>query len=193
MQSVPSPEAREPSFISVFFQLLHRPQKLIGLWNWKSAVLSMLLRGPIFLAASLRVSLHAGLSALATESVFCAAIAGFYGAIVQCFRMAEPQWLTLLFLTVILPAIFQSLEYLLHWSQGTPHLRFAEIISVFVSGMSAAFNWYAMRHRTLLVGAQGARFTTDLRRLPLLLYNFVTTLPRAWLRRRKAPRSRCMV
>lgn len=192
MQTVPPADASQPAFASVFFQLTRHPQKLIRLWNWKSAVLSILLRGPIFLAASLRVSLYAGLSALATESIFCVAIAGFYGAIVQSFRMAQPQWLTLLFLTVILPAVFQTIEYLLHWSRGTPHLRFAELISILVSGISAAFTWYAMRRSTLLVGAQGDRFATDLRRLPQLVFSFTAALPRAWLARRKASRSRQM-
>lgn len=185
------PDERGEPFTSILLELLRRPQKLVRLWNWKSAALSLLLRGPIFLAASLRVSLLAGLSALATEAAFCAAVAGFYGAIVQSFRMAQPQWLTLVFLTVILPAIFQVLEYWLHQSRGTPHLGFAEIVSAFVSGISAAFNWYAMRRNTLLVGVQGDRFTADLRRLPWLLYTFAATLPRAWLRRGKPPQPNC--
>jgi len=193
MHRVTPPDAVEPSFFAVLFQLICRPQKLVQLWNWKAAVLSLILRGPVFFAASLRVSLSAGLSALATESVFCMAIAGFYGAVAQSFRMAQPQWLTLLFLTVILPAIFQALEYLLHWIRGTPHLGLAELFSILVSGISAAFNWYVMRRNTLLVGGQGTGFATDLRRLPRLFYGFVATLPRLLLARRKAPRSHCTV
>jgi hypothetical protein len=192
MQTVTPPDVPEPlsaSFTSVLLQLVRHPQKLLRLWNWKSAVLSICMRGPIFLAASLRLSLHAAVSALVAESFFCVATAGFYGAIVQSFRMAQPQWLTLLFLTVILPAIFQGLEYVLHWSRGTPHLRLAEIVSICVSGLSAAFNWYVMRRSTLLVGPQGSRFTTDLRRLPRLILSFLAALPRWLLARRKAPGS----
>lgn len=183
------PDVPELTFTGALSQLVRRPQRLVRLWNWKAALLSISLRGPIFLAASLRVSIRAGLAALAAESVFCAAAAGFYGAVVQSFRMARPQWLTLLFLTVLLPAVIQLLEYLLHWSRGTPHLRFAELVSGFVSGISAAFNWYAMRRNALLVGTQGNHFSNDLRRLPRLLYSFVAALPRTWLARRKTARS----
>ena len=192
MRTVTPPEVPQPSFISVLLELVRGPQKLVRLWNWKAAVLSICLRGPIFLAAGLRVGLSAAGSALAVESLFCAATAGFYGAVVQSFRMAQPQWLTLLFLTVVLPAIFQGLEYLMHWSRGTPHLRLAEFISIFMSGVSAAFNWYVMRRSALLVGGQGSSFTSDLRRLPRLLFSFMATMPRWWLARRRIPRSHCM-
>ena len=193
MQTVtPPPDVPQPpSFVSVFVQLVRHPQELIRLWNWKSAVLSVILRGPIFLAASFRRGFGAEVSALVTESIFCAATAGFYGAIVQSLRLAQPQWLTLLFLTVVLPAIFQALEYLLHLSRGTPHLRLAEFVSIFVSGASALFNWYAMRRNTLLVGAERTSFKSDLGRLPRLLLGFMTALPRRWLVRDKTQQSHC--
>lgn len=148
------------------------------LWNWKSALLSVILRGPIFLVAAVRHGWQAAFGALLTESVFCAVSAGFYGAIVQSLKDAEPQWLTGIFLAAVVPLIFQVLEYLLHWFRGTPHLRIAEIISVIVSGLSALFNWYAMRRGTLLVGGEGGKFGGDLRRLPRLLVGFLAILPR---------------
>ena len=171
-----------PSFLRTLLGLLRRPQQVLYLWNWKSALLSILLRGPIFLVASVRHGWKASLAAFLTESVFCALTAGFYGAIVQFLRNAEPQWLTIAFLTIAMPAGFQGLEYWLHWMRGTPHLRLAEIFSVVVSACSALFNWYAMRRGTLLVGEEGTDFGTDLRRLPRLFLKFVTALPRRWLR-----------
>jgi hypothetical protein len=57
-------------------------------------------------------------------------------------------------------------------------LRLAEIVSVIISGLSALFNWYAMRRGTLLVGGEGDSFGKDLRRLPRLLLNFLIVLPR---------------
>ena len=150
------------------------------LWNWKSALLSLILRGPIFLVATVRQGWQAALSALFTESVFCVLTAGFYGAVVQTLRSAEPMWLTLTFITLVIPALFQIFEYGLHWLRGTPHLRLVEIVSVAVSGVSALFNWYAMRRGTLLVGGEGSTFGRDLRQLPRLLFNFITA---RWLRR----------
>ena len=189
----PPPETPQPLFTSVLLNLIRRPWKLLRLWNWKAAVLSVALRTPIFFVASLHRGLAATLSAIITESVFCMASAGFYGAIVQSFRLAQPEWLTLTFLTALLPAFFQAIEYFLNWIRGTPHLRLAETASAAISAISALFNWYIMRRNTLLVGPEGAQFKSDLARLPKLLLSFVTALPRRWLDRRKSTTFRCAV
>jgi hypothetical protein len=170
----PSPPS---SFFPALLDLLRHPQRILFLWNWKAAELSIILRGPIFLAAAARRGLGAALSAVLTECLFCAVTAGFYGAAVQTLRDAEPPWLTILFVTFVLPGIFQVLEYALHRFRGTPHLRIAEIISIFVSALSALFNWYAMRRGALLVGGEGKSFGSDLRRLPGLIIRFLIALP----------------
>jgi hypothetical protein len=158
--------------------LLVRPQQLLLLWNWKSAVLSMILRGPIFFVAAVRQGWRAAVAALVTESIYCVLSAGFYGAVVQILKDAEPQWLTGIFLTLAIPVTFQVLEYLLHWFRGTPHLRIAAFVSLAVSAVSALFNWYAMRRGTLLVGREAGGFGGDIRRLPRLLLGFLAVLPR---------------
>lgn len=172
------PVPNAPRFVGLLSRLLRSPQQLVLLWNWKSALLSMILRGPIFFIAAVQRGWEAAISALLTESVFCVLSAGFYGAVVQILKDAEPEWLTGVFLTVVMPVIFQVLEYLLHWFRGTPHLRIAGIISLLVSALSALFNWYAMRRGTLLVGRGAGGFGGDLRRLPRLLFGFVAVLPR---------------
>jgi hypothetical protein len=167
-----------PRLVNLLFGILRRPYQLFQLWNWKSALLSVILRGPIFFVAGVRQGWAAAIAALLTESIFCALSAGFYGAVVQTLKDAEPQWLTGVFLTVVMPVIFQALEYLLHWLRGTPHLRIAEIVSLVVSALSALFNWYAMRRGTLLVGRGSGGFAGDLCRLPRLLFGFLAVLPR---------------
>jgi hypothetical protein len=167
-----------PAFSTALAGLLRHPFRFLTLWNWKSALLSLFLRAPIFLAASVRQGWQAAIAALLTESVFCVVSAGFYGALVQSLRDAQPLWLTGIFLTVMVPAVFQALEYLLHWFRGTPHLRLAEIVSLIVSGLSALFNWYAMRRGTLLVGRESKSFGTDVTRLPRLILGFLAVLPR---------------
>jgi hypothetical protein len=173
------------SFFDVLSGLFWSPQRILFLWNWKSAWLSILLRGPIFLAVTIRHGFAATISAVLTECLFCALSAGFYGALVQNLRDAEPEWLTVFFLAVVVPAVFQVLECLLHWFRGTPHLRVAVIASLVVSGISSLFNWYAMRRGALLVGGEGGSFGSDLRRLPGLLVGFVVALPQRFLRRAK--------
>jgi hypothetical protein len=165
------------AFSEAFGDLFRYPQRAIRLWNWKSAVLSLVLRGPIFLVATVRRGWEAALAALLTESVFCVLSAGFYGAVVQTLRDAQPLWLTLLFITVVMPAAFQLLEYGLHRLRGTPHLIPAEIVSLIVSGISALFNWYAMQRGTLLVGGEGRAFGKDVQSLPRLIFSFIVLLP----------------
>jgi len=162
----------------ILSEIVLNPQKLLRLWNWKAASLSVILRGPIFLVAAIRQGWAGVLGALLTESAFCATSAGFYGALVQTLKDAEPRWLTGVLLAVLIPALFQGIEYVLHWFRGTPHLRIAEIVSVIISGISALFNWYAMRRGTLLVAGEGASFGSDLSRLPRLIFGFLAVLPR---------------
>jgi hypothetical protein len=165
-------------FFQAFAGLLRNPHRILVLWNWKAAWLSIILRGPIFLAATIRHGWRVTLTAVLTECFFCAVTAGFYGALIQNLRDAEPQWLTVIFLTVVVPVIFQLLEAYLHWIRGTPHLRIIERASIIVSGLSSLFNWYAMKRDTLLVGGEGGTFGSDLKRLPKLLLSFVILLPR---------------
>lgn len=186
--ALPLADPSQPAekFIDLLSGLLCRPQQLLLLWNWKAALLSMVLRGPIFFIAAVQRGWEAAIAALFTESIFCAVSAGFYGAVVQILKDGEPQWLTGVFLTVAMPVIFQVLEYLLHWFRGTPHLRIAEIVSLVVSGVSALFNWYAMRRGTLLVGREAGGFGGDLRRLPRLIVGFLAVLPRKIARKSRS-------
>jgi hypothetical protein len=179
------PAAKGPLLLDVLHRLVRRPQELLLLWNWKSALLSIILRAPIFLIASLRRGWEAAFSAVLTESLFCAVTAGFYGTFVQWVRNARPQWVTGLLITVLMPLAFQALEYGMHWLRGTPHLRAAEIASVVTSAVSALFNWYAMRRGALLVGGEGGDFSKDLARVPRLVVGFIVLLPRWLLERLK--------
>lgn len=130
------------------------------------------------MTAAIRQGWVGVMGALLTESTFSALSAGFYGALVQSLKDAEPQWLTGVLLAVVIPALFQGVEYVLHWFRGTPHLRVAEIVSLIISGVSALFNWYAMRRGTLLVGGEGTSFGSDLGRMPRLIFGFLAVLPR---------------
>jgi hypothetical protein len=165
-------------FFRALADLLQHPLRILILWNWKAAGLSIVLRGPIFVVATIRRGWRVTLAAVLAECFFCAVTAGFYGALMQNLRDAEPPWLTVGFFTGAVPAIFQVLEVYLHWIRGTPHLRVVESASVVVSAVSSLFNWYAMKRGTLLVGGEGNSFGSDLRRFPGLMLSFVAFLPR---------------
>ncbi len=181
----PQASAAQPWLYEILLDLLLHPAKILRMWNWKSAALSIILRGPIFLIASVRRGWAVAAAALITEAVFCAVTAGFYGMFVQAVRNARPKWVTGLLITVLIPAGFQGLEYGMHYVRGTPHLKGAEIASVIISALSALFNWYAMRRGALLVGGEGGDFGGDMRRMPRLIFNFVAEPVRWTIRRFK--------
>jgi hypothetical protein len=172
--------AQQPRLQDLLAGIFFRPQQLVLFWNWKAAVLSMVLRGPIFFTATLQKGWRAALVTLLMESLFCALGVGLYNALVQILRDASPQWLTVVLLTVVFPGTLQALEYLLHGLRGTPHLHAAALTSLCVGAMATLFNWFAMRRGVMLVGRKAGGLWSDLRRMPLVLLNFVEALPR-WI------------
>ena len=153
------------------------------LWNWKSAVLSIMLRVPVFAVAASRRGLEAVAAAVLTEAVVCGFNAGCYAAAVQAIRNRKPLWLTALMIAVGLPLLGQVIEYQAHAWRGTPHRIPAVIVSAVLSALSSLFNWYAMRRGALLVGNEGRSFSNDLRQIPSLLGHFLMLGPRWVLRR----------
>lgn len=165
---------------AVLRNLIQQPRaNFLQHWNWKAALLSACVRGLLFFLTNLKAGLGEALGAFALEAAFYAAVAGFYGALIQSFRRAQPVWLATLTVMVLLPALNHTLEYLLHWSRGTQKLSASLAASVALSLVSALFNLFVMRRGALLVGAERESLSSDLRRLPLLVWEFLLVLPRA--------------
>ena len=158
---------------------LHPVENLWRRWNWKSAVLSAVLRGGIFFVASLGAGLSAALGAMSIESTFYITVAGFYGAILQSFRRAQPVWLATLTTMVLIPAINHTMEFALHWAGGTKNLKAGIISSICLSMLSVIFNLFAMRRGVLIVGAERQSLLTDFRQMPRIIFDFLTAIPRA--------------
>lgn len=156
---------------------------LVALWNWKSALLSIVLRVPVFAVATAMRGPEVLVGAVLAEAMVCAFNAGCYAAVVQVVRDRKPVWMTATLITIVLPAIGQVIEYKVHLWRGTPHRIPAVIVSSVLSAISSLFNWYAMKHGTMLVGGEGNSLGNDLRRLPMLLLRFLWLGPR-WLLRR---------
>src|SRR5262249_47912706 len=95
---------------------------LVAQWNWKSAGLSALFRGAIFFGVNLKVGISAATAALLAEFFFRFLTAGFYGAITQAFRKAEPAWKAALAVMFVFPLLQHVLSFLVHWYRGTPLL-----------------------------------------------------------------------
>jgi hypothetical protein len=171
---------RKPTVGDVLTGLVRHPvENLIRNWNWKSAVMSACFRGTLFFITNISAGLTAALSAMSLESAFYISTAGFYGAITQAFRKAQPPWAAMLAVMVLQPTLNHSLEFTLHWIGGTEKLARSITASICFSLLSAVFNLFAMRRGALIVGEGRQSLIADLRRMPFIIFEFITAIPRA--------------
>jgi hypothetical protein len=165
--------------VAVLFDLvLHPAQTFYHSWNWKAALLSAMLRAPLFLIATLRQGIAAVSIAVIAEAVYSAAISGCYGSVVQKLRRAHPLWASGLLILVILPGLLLWLDYLLHLYTGMTNLKGGMLAAGSLSVLSSLFNWYLMSRDSLLVGKEGRSFASDIKRMPRMLTDFVCWVPR---------------
>lgn len=170
--SLADPKTRTRSWLSA-----------VAFWNWKSAILSVAFRVPVFAGVTIWRGVDAMTGAVVAEAFVCAIYAGFYAAVVQYIRNRRPVWLSAFIIAFVLPALGQMIEYEVHTWRETPHRITAVTISSTLSVVSSLFNWYVMRQGTFLVGRECSSFITDLRLFPLLLWRFFLLGPR-WLMQR---------
>lgn len=154
-------------------------QYLIAQWNWKSAVFSSTCRAAMFFCTNLTAGWRAATGAMLAEFVYRALTAGFYGALTQAFRRAEPAWAAMLAAMVLLPFVSHSIELLIHLLRGTPNLVTSIAVSACWTAVSTSFNVYAMRRGALVVGQGSGSIMDDLRQVPALIGGFVASGPLA--------------
>lgn len=177
---VASAAAQTTSLPRILWGLVRHPwQSVFRRWNWKSAVLSAILRAIVFFSANLRAGVPAALGVAAVDSVFRISTSGFYGTLTQALRRAEPPWQGALASMVLLPACNHTLEFFIHWGHGTPKLKASIIASVTFTAVSTLFNWFAMRRGALLVGGEGDSLGRDLARMPAIIGAFLAAVPHA--------------
>ena len=147
-------------------------------WNYKTAVLSALVRAGIFFAATIGAGVEAAIGATLAEFGFRFVASGFYGALTQAFRRVEPQLLGTAGALLVVPALGHLGEFLIHSWRGTPHLRAALTSSIAFTVLSTAFNLFAMRRGALLVGDGERSLLDDLRAMPRLVLLFMIAISR---------------
>jgi hypothetical protein len=146
-------------------------------------VLSSLLRASLFFATNLSAGLPAAVAAMQTELIFRGVTSGFYGALTEAFREAEPAWEAAVTVMLLLPVANHSIELLVHWMRGTQKLLPSILASVILTAFSTLFNFYVMRRGALIVGHGRGSLGADLLRLPRLALDFITWLPRYVIRK----------
>lgn len=178
---------RAVSLSEAFGRLAAHPLDLLRRWNWKSAVMSSLIRGGIFFGTNLTAGWNAAVAAMLTELVYRSATAGFYGALTQTFRRVEPAWRASLAVLVVLPFANHVFEFLVHWMRGTEKLFLSAGVSVAFTVLSSLFNFFVMRRGLMVVGQESQTLLADMAQMPKAIAVFVALpfaglwrLARAW-------------
>lgn len=176
----------------VFRKLFRHPlETMIYRWNWKAAVLSALMRSPIFFTAYLfqKQGLAIAIGAMLTQFLFRTLFGGVNGAIIQAFRKVEPAWHAVLTIPLVLATFSHLIEFVVQtvydsWI-GTHGKGKAILVSIIISIISAVFNLFAMRRGALLVKDESRQsFWRDLIRMPWLIFEFIS-FPLIWTWKRQ--------
>ena len=178
-EASPIPQGSKLTLKTALARLVLQPRLyLLQRWNWKSAVTSSAFRAALFFCVNLSGGFHAARAAFLTELVFRGITSGFYGALTESFREVEPPLAGALAVMLMLPIANHSLEFLVHWMRGTQKLGASIIASMIFTAFSTLFNWYAMRRGAFIVGSGKASLGADLVRIPQLLFDFSSHVPR---------------
>jgi hypothetical protein len=178
--------------IDVFKHLVRHPlESLVYRWNWKAAVLSALLRAPIFFFTYFfkKEGVKVALGAALAQSVFRFIFGGVNGSVIQSFRRVEPAWHAVLTVPLVLAAFSHLIEYIVQYfydqNVGSKGKASAIAVSVIISIISAVFNLFAMRRGALLVKDESRQsLGRDLIRMPWLIFEFIS-FPLVWTYKRK--------
>jgi hypothetical protein len=178
MRDLPQKQSSSDVVAALSDLALHPAQTFFYSWNWKAALLSASLRAPLFFFATLRHGLKAISTAVLVEAIYSAFMSGCFGAFVQKMRNARPLWASALLIVVVLPAVVLWLDYLLHLYTGMPNLKGGMWAAASLCVLSSLFNWYLMKRGNLLVGNSARSFASDLKRMPRMVFDFVSWVPR---------------
>lgn len=77
--------------LAVLREFLTHPKRfLVESWNWKAATLSVLLRAPLYMIATIRHGAQAVAAAGLIEAMFSATAAGVYASFMQAIETQDP-------------------------------------------------------------------------------------------------------
>jgi hypothetical protein len=144
-------------------------------WNWKTAIMSVAVRGSVFFLTNLAFGFDAATRAWLVDTAFRIPLVGVSGAVDQAFTEAEPVWAATAVVMVAVPLLSRAIEFLFHWLAGTPELLVGVLVSLGFSAVSNPFTLFAMRRGALVVGVEDEdSFSRDLLRLPRIAIDFAS-------------------
>ena len=151
----------------------HPVKHVIFGWHWKNAVMSAVTHRLLFFVANLAAGPGRASRAAIVEFALRMPLVGLLAAVTQLFRLAEPAWAAAAVTVTVLPLAAHIAELATHVAAGTPQLRTSLIASIAMSAVATAFNLFAMRRGTLIVGDGARSLADDLSSLPRLIGAFV--------------------
>jgi len=146
---------------------------LIRRWNWKSACLSACSRGILIFMANLSAGGPSAVSAMFAEACYRALTSGFYSALIQAFRFAQPVWAASAVPMILVPVIADSCELAMHGLRGTQRLGATVMSSLIFTAVSTLFELFAMRQGAFVMGQDSKPLKEDLKRIPALTSDFL--------------------
>ncbi len=147
---------------------------VIRRWNWKSACLSAVFRGVLIFLTNLSAGGFSAVGAMLTEACYRALTSGFYSALTQTFRFAQPVWLASVIPMIIIPIIADSCEFAVHGISGTKRVVATVAVSMIFTAISTLLELFAMRRGVLVMGQNSRSLFQDLKSLPKLLMDILT-------------------
>lgn len=161
------------------------PAVFIRHWNYKGAIMSGVLRAPIFFITYLirKEALMLAIGAALVQFTFRFVFAGVGGTLIQSFRFVEPPWKALAAILLVVPAVSHLFEFILqilfgHFTGTREITGDAVLRSICVSFISALFTLFAMRRGIMIVGeTESKSLLSDIGRLPIIIFHFVAFIP----------------
>ncbi|MDM7921861.1 MAG: hypothetical protein QUS14_06135 [Pyrinomonadaceae bacterium] len=181
-----APPARTSHTISEAVLVLWRnPYQFVRYWNYKGAILSGVLRAPIFFITYLigKEGLKLAIGAALVQFTFRFFFAGIGGALIQSFRRVEPPWKAFVAILLLVPLVSHVLEFGFQagfaYLTGTQdHTGDAILRSIAVSIISAFFTLFAMRRGIMIVGeSESKSLMNDISQLPVVIFHFIAFIP----------------
>ncbi|AXC11416.1 hypothetical protein ACPOL_2084 [Acidisarcina polymorpha] len=145
-------------------------------WNWKTASITAVIRGSVFLGALGR---HAGQKGALIEIAYVIGTSGFFSAIQQGLLGVRNRWLGNLAIVAGVPVAALLLDCLAHLAAATPNPSKVTIGVLIFSLISAAFHLHMMNSGAMLAGKNEQSFLEDLKAVPALTISFVCA-PLRW-------------
>jgi hypothetical protein len=149
-------------------------------WNWKVAVMTAVLRGGACVMALRHMELHARRHFGVVEAAFVLLTCGLFSALQQQALALRTEMLAWFACVVVIPLTSLGCDAGLHFWLDGQQTRQLGVAGVIFTIVSATLHWHMIRNGALLVGDESQSFSSDLKRIPILIGTYFAS-PAVWL------------